>query len=158
MREFALDLIQKSAKQASARLQFARIAFGAAGSAGAEIDLSDAEGVARGQLEDDRTKLVWSAPRALMAKNRVKLLLNLLLIAQQSIPRGGEINTTINAENGGFNLTIRATGSHVRLSAKSSALAQGIPAGTFTAAVEKRLPDMRDAVTTELQGLMEELG
>lgn len=37
-------------------------------------------------------------------------------------------------------------------------VAQGIPAGTFTAAVEKRLPDMRDAVTTELQGLMEELG
>ena len=45
MRDFALDLIQKSAKQASARLQFARLAFGAAGSAGASIDLGDAEQV-----------------------------------------------------------------------------------------------------------------
>ena len=36
MREFALDLIRKSARHASARLQFARIAFGAAGSAGEE--------------------------------------------------------------------------------------------------------------------------
>ena len=48
MREFANDLIRKSAKQASARLQFARIAFGAAGSAGSSIDLGDAEQVARG--------------------------------------------------------------------------------------------------------------
>jgi len=34
-REFALDLIRKSAKTASARLQFCRLAFGAAGSTGA---------------------------------------------------------------------------------------------------------------------------
>src|SRR5262245_45537631 len=44
---FALDLIKKSARQASARLQFCRLAFGAAGSAGAQIDLGDAESVAR---------------------------------------------------------------------------------------------------------------
>ena len=35
---FALDLIKKSASTASAKLQFCRIAFGAAGSAGAQID------------------------------------------------------------------------------------------------------------------------
>jgi hypothetical protein len=40
MRDFALDLIRKSAKQASARLQFARLAFGAAGSAGAGSGLA----------------------------------------------------------------------------------------------------------------------
>ena len=50
MREFALDLIRKSARQASARLQFARLAFGAAGSAGASIDLGDAEQVAQGHV------------------------------------------------------------------------------------------------------------
>jgi histidine phosphotransferase ChpT len=42
MRGFAQDLIKKSAKQASARLQFARLAFGAAGSAGAAIDTGHA--------------------------------------------------------------------------------------------------------------------
>ena len=47
MRDIALDLIRKSAGQASARLQFCRLAFGAAGSAGASIDLADAEGVVR---------------------------------------------------------------------------------------------------------------
>ena len=88
-REFALDLIRKSAKTASARLQFCRLAFGAAGSAGAQIDLGDAQNMARGQLEDEKTKIVWNLPRILLAKNRVKLLLNMMVIAQQTIPRGG---------------------------------------------------------------------
>ncbi len=81
MRGFAQDLIKKSAHQASARLQFARLAFGAAGSAGASIDTGDAEQVARGFIQDDRTTLTWTAPRVLLPKNQVKLLLNLLLIA-----------------------------------------------------------------------------
>ena len=50
MREFAIELIKKSARTASARLQFCRLAFGAAGSAGASIDTGDAENVARGLL------------------------------------------------------------------------------------------------------------
>src|SRR5262249_29264905 len=54
---FALDLIKKSAKAASARLQFCRIAFGAAGSTGAQVDTGDAEKLARGFIEDDKTKL-----------------------------------------------------------------------------------------------------
>src|SRR6202161_3476385 len=67
---FALDLIKKSARQASAKLQFCRLAFGAAGSAGAQIELGDAERVARGLLEDDKTKIVWNLPRELLPKNR----------------------------------------------------------------------------------------
>src|SRR3974390_810948 len=50
-REFALDLIRKSAKTASARLQFCRLAFGAAGSRGAQIDLRDPPGLAGGEIE-----------------------------------------------------------------------------------------------------------
>src|SRR5436305_14671447 len=86
---FALDLIRKSATTASARLQFCRIAFGAAGSAGAAIDLGDVEAFARGMLEDDKTKRKWGLPRVLLPKNRVKLLFNLLLLAGGTIPRRG---------------------------------------------------------------------
>ena len=59
MRDFAMDLIRKSARQASAKLQFARLAFGAAGSAGAEIDLGDAQVVATGFMENEKSDLVW---------------------------------------------------------------------------------------------------
>ena len=91
MREFAMDLIRKSARQASAKLQFARLAFGAAGSAGAEIDLGDAQVVATGFMENEKSDLNWQLTRHLMPKNYVKLLLNLILIANQCVPRGGEI-------------------------------------------------------------------
>src|ERR1700686_5388660 len=82
-KQFALELITKSSRTASAKLQFCRIAFGAAGSAGAQLDTGDAETIARGFFEDDKTRLVWNIPRSLLAKNRVKLLLNMLLIAGQ---------------------------------------------------------------------------
>ena len=65
---FALDLIKKSAQQASAKLQFCRLAFGAAGSAGAQIELGDAEKVARGLIEDGKTTIVWNLPRELVPK------------------------------------------------------------------------------------------
>src|SRR3979411_2363076 len=49
---FALDLIKKSARTASGRLQFCRLAFGAAGSSAAQIDLRDAPTKRRGRIEE----------------------------------------------------------------------------------------------------------
>jgi histidine phosphotransferase ChpT len=62
-KEFALDLIRKSAKSTSARLQFCRIAYGAAGSAGSQIDLGEAQKMTRNHLEDEKTKITESAAR-----------------------------------------------------------------------------------------------
>jgi histidine phosphotransferase ChpT len=114
-REFALDLIRKSAKTASARLQFCRLAFGAAGSAGAQIDLGDAQTMARGHLEDAKTKIVWNLPRVLLPKNRVKLLLNMMVIAQQTIPRGGVLTVDSMGEDGGSGFRVSASGLNARL-------------------------------------------
>jgi len=112
---FAMDLIKKSVRQASAKLQFCRLAFGAAGSAGAQIDLGDAEKVARGFIEDDKTKIAWNLPRALLPKNRVKLLLNMILIAGQSIPRGGQITVDPLGEGETMSFRISATGNYAKV-------------------------------------------
>jgi len=112
---FAMDLIKKSVKQASAKLQFCRLAFGAAGSAGAQIDLGDAEKVGRGFLEDDKTSIAWNLPRLLLAKNKVKLLLNMLLIAGQSIPRGGKLVVDPVGEGDGMGFRISATGGYAKI-------------------------------------------
>jgi histidine phosphotransferase ChpT len=106
-REFALELIRKSARTASARLQFCRLAFGAAGSAGAQIDLGDAQNMARGHIEDGKITITWNLPRLLLPKNRVKLLLNMLIIAQQTIPRGGTL--TIDPIGDGETMSFRVT-------------------------------------------------
>src|SRR6476659_2926551 len=115
-KEFALDLIKKSARTASAKLQFCRIAFGAAGSAGAQIDLGDAESVARGFLEDDKTKLAWNVPRVLLAKNRVKLLLNMLVIAGQTIPRGGALTVEATGSGDTMGFKVTAAGTNAKIS------------------------------------------
>lgn len=114
MREFAQGLIRRSARQASAKLQFARLAFGAAGSAGAEIDLADAEKVARGYMENEKASFDWEAPRVLMPKNLVKLLLNLIVLANAAIPRGGSIKVTVESASPPV-FTLRSTGPSARV-------------------------------------------
>jgi histidine phosphotransferase ChpT len=114
-RDFALDLIRKSAKTASARLQFCRLAFGAAGSAGAQIDLGDAQTMARGHLEDGKITITWNLPRLLLPKNRVKLLLNMLVIAQQTIPRGGVLTVDPVGEGDASGFRVAASGLNARM-------------------------------------------
>lgn len=116
--EDALQLIRMSAVNASARLQFARIAFGAAGSAGSEIDSGDAESVAKNFMQNEKANLDWQAPRLLLPKNEVKLLLNLVLIANASIPRGGDIYVSIREENGKRNFQLKVSGKMLRVPPK----------------------------------------
>jgi histidine phosphotransferase ChpT len=121
MREEAMKLVRKSAKQASAKLQFCRIAFGAAGSAGAHLDLGDAGDKAKAFMEDEKAKLDWQAPRENRPKQQVKLLLNMLLIATAGIPKGG----TVTVSAAGDDFLVRASGPDARVPEKIAAVLNG---------------------------------
>ena len=123
--EDAMKLIRTSARNASARLQFARIAFGAAGSAGMLIDTGDAEAVATAFLQNEKPQLVWSGRRALMPKNKVKLLLNLILTANAAIPRGGKITVELENPETEPKFTLTAAGPMVRVPPKFLELHSG---------------------------------
>lgn len=125
MRGHALALIKSSANEASSRLQFCRLAFGAAGSKGASIDTGDAELVTRQLLADERTQLNWSVPRVLMSKNKVKLLLNLCLLADAAIPRGGVISVSSTGDEERIAFRIEAKGANARVAANIPALLAG---------------------------------
>ena len=99
MREFAMDLVRKSAQQASAKLQFARLAFGASGGAGAEIDMNDAGEVVARYLQREKADVEWRVAAPLLPKTHAKLLLNLVLLGAQSIARGGML--TVSADRAG---------------------------------------------------------
>ncbi len=126
MKEMALDLIAKSARQAAARLKFTRLAFGAAGSAGAQLDLGDAEMVVRDMLEDQRTTIEWRLPRELLPKNRVKLLLNLMLLATTTIPRGGTIRVVPLGEGETMGFLLESNGVSARIPQAVEALVTGL--------------------------------
>jgi histidine phosphotransferase ChpT len=126
MREAAMDLIRKSAAQASAKLQFARLAFGAAGSAGAEIDLRDAEKVAREFVQGSgKHQLAWQGPAVTLPKNKVKLLLNLAALGVMALPRGGAISVTIEGTPPAVNFSVRARGDAARLTDQVRSLLLG---------------------------------
>jgi histidine phosphotransferase ChpT len=132
-RDFALDLIRKSAKTASARLQFCRLAFGAAGSSGAQIDLGDALNMAKGHIEDGKSTIAWNLPRLLLPKNRVKLLLNMLVIAQQTIPRGGVLTVDPVGEGDTMSFRVTATGFNARLPQNIADILNAAPASGIDA-------------------------
>jgi histidine phosphotransferase ChpT len=132
-RDFALDLIRKSARTASARLQFCRLAFGAAGSSGAQIDLGDAQNMAKGHLEDAKTKIAWNLPRLLLPKNRVKLLLNMMMIAQQTIPRGGTLTVDPIGEGEAMSFRVTASGLNARVPQNIADMLASGPAGAVDA-------------------------
>lgn len=123
--EDAMRLIRASAVNASARLQFARIAFGAAGSAGMQIDTGDAQAVATAFLANEKPDLEWTGVRALLPKNQVKLLLNLLLVANAAIPRGGRLRVALEAEGSNPAFTIAAEGPMLRVPPKFLELHSG---------------------------------
>ena len=91
-RQTALDMVRSSARTASAKLKFCRIAFGAAGSAGASIDMGEAGETAMAFVGSEKVKLDWLVPRENRPKQQVKLVLNMLLMAMAAVPRGGTVS------------------------------------------------------------------
>lgn len=110
-KQTALDMVRSSAKTASAKLKFCRIAFGAAGSAGASIDMGEAGETAAAFVGSEKVTLDWQAPRENRPKQQVKLLLNMLLMAIAGVPRGGVI--TVRADGDTF--TAKARGERAKV-------------------------------------------
>ena len=110
-KNYALDVIRNVTEQASARLQFCRFAFGAAGSAGAMIDLGTAEQISRGFVGKGKHNLIWKHGPGHMGKDKAKLLLNLVASAITALPRGGDIEVQMagTLENPSFLIRCRGT-------------------------------------------------
>jgi histidine phosphotransferase ChpT len=113
-RDYALDVIRNVTETASARLQFARFAFGATDSAGARIDLGTAEELSRGLIGNGKHKLAWRGLKGQIAKDKAKLLLNLVAVAPTAVPRGGDIVVEIGGTLSLPSFTVRCRGPSAR--------------------------------------------
>ncbi len=100
MAEGARDLISSAAKQSRAKLEFARLAYGASSTSGTDIDTRECERVARLLFEIEKAELDWQVPLILLPKHKAKLFMNMLLIAAGSVPRGGLVMARISGEAG----------------------------------------------------------
>lgn len=123
MMKQAVELLAHSAQLAANRLKFMRLAFGAAGGEGVAISLAEARQTAADFLSDGRGELDWpiAENEADLGpdKTGIKILLNMILIANDAIPRGGFVRVSLNhGDNDGhaaIHAVVRSEGSGARL-------------------------------------------
>jgi len=116
MREKCLELLADSARASANKLKFFRLAFGAAGGFGEEIDTVEAQASLEGVFGPERRiELGWVVSEGKLSKGAVKLLLNLALLAGDALVRGGRLDVGAESRDGVVELVIRADGPRILL-------------------------------------------
>jgi histidine phosphotransferase ChpT len=118
MRGRCMDLLAESARSAANKLKFFRLAFGAAGGFGDLVDPIEAKAVIEPLVTGNgKVQLDWAVPAELMPKRAIKILLNLVLLAQDSLVRGGTLFIGSESRNNEHEIVIRATGPRIVIDA-----------------------------------------
>jgi histidine phosphotransferase ChpT len=114
MRERCLELLAESARASANKLKFFRLAFGAGGGFGDEIDTREAKAALEGLYgAEKRIELGWMVAGDRLPKGAVKLLLNLAMIAGDALVRGGRLDVGAERGESGIEMVIRAEGPRV---------------------------------------------
>lgn len=136
MREKCLELLAESARASANKLKFFRLAFGAAGGFGEEIDTHEAEVALEGLFGPERRiELGWVVSNEKLPKDAVKLLLNLAMLAGDALVRGGRLDVGSESRDGEIELAVRAEGPRILLDA---ALRETLVRGGDGAPIEPR--------------------
>lgn len=125
MRRRCLELLADSAKQTANKLKFFRLAFGAAGGFGAQIDTREAQTALEGLFSDRRIAIDWLVDAAALPKNAMKILLNLAMTAGDALLRGGRLNVAAEQRGDIIELAVRAEGQRVLLDPELKAALEG---------------------------------
>ena len=116
MREKCLELLADSARASANKLKFFRLAFGAAGGFGEEIDTREAEVALEGLFGAERwIELGWVVSDEKLPKDAVKLLLNLAMLAGDALVRGGRLDVGAETQGEQIELAVRAEGPRILL-------------------------------------------
>lgn len=132
MREKCLELLADSARASANKLKFFRLAFGAAGGFGEEIDTHEAHATLAGLFGPERrVELGWMVTGDRLPKGAAKLLLNLAMLAGDALVRGGRLDVGGESRDGEIELVIRAEGPRILLDpALRETLVKGSSGGT----------------------------
>ncbi len=120
MAEEALKLATGSARQAAQRLRFYRAAYGVGGSVTA-ITAQELGTLIRGLLEHASTSFEWPNER-LPERSPVglgKLILNMVALAIEALPRGGSLGLAIEQSKNGISLDVVVAGQEARMRSES---------------------------------------
>ena len=112
-------LIALSARQASRRLQWFRVAFGSASGLPSAAMFGETRRLALDLFEDTRVSLDWTAPdaaiEAVASREAAKFALNLSLVALECLPRGGGVQVRIVPHQASIKISVAAVGASARV-------------------------------------------
>jgi len=115
MHEDAMALVRTSSRQATAKLKFLRLAFGAGGSAPDIIPTSEMTSLSNDMFVDSKPDLVWQIDSDGIDKKQARIVMNFIMLAVNSAPRGGTVTITRTDNGGGANFKVVSEGQKVRL-------------------------------------------
>jgi len=115
MHDDAMDLVKTSARQASHKLKFLRLAFGAGSSAPGVLSLDQLKELVNDMYGEGKAAISWKSTVDGIDKNHGRLVLNLVMIAVQSIPRGGDLVIDLAKTADATIINLTATGPKARL-------------------------------------------
>jgi histidine phosphotransferase ChpT len=116
MREKCLELLADSARATANKLKFFRLAFGAGGGFGDEIDTGEAQAALEGLFgAEGKVELGWVVEDEKLPKGAIRLLLNLALLAGDALVRGGRLDVGAERSDGAIELAVRAEGPRILL-------------------------------------------
>ena len=116
MREKCLELLSDSARATANKLKFFRLAFGAGGGFGDEIDTTEARTSLEGLFKaEGKIELGWVVEDEKLPKGAIRLLLNLALLAGDALVRGGHLDVGAERLDGRVELAVRAEGPRILL-------------------------------------------
>jgi histidine phosphotransferase ChpT len=132
MREKCLELLEDSARASANKLKFFRLAFGAAGGFGEDVDTFEARAALEGVFgAERRIEIGWAVSDDRLPKGAIKLLLNLALLAGDALVRGGRLDVGAESTDSEIELVIRGEGPRILLDpALRATLATGASEGT----------------------------
>ena len=136
MRDKCIELLTESARASANKLKFFRLAFGAGGGFGDDIDTREAKSALEGLYgPEKRIELGWLVTGDRLPKGAVKLLLNLAMIAGDGLVRGGQLDVGVERGEQSIEMVIRAEGPRVLV---DPVLRETIVKGAAGKAVEPR--------------------
>ena len=125
MKVQAEALLREGADKAAARIQFLRYAFGSIGLSSGAADIHDARKITEAFVKSHKPSIEWDIQTDHLSFSHARLMMNLVIMATEALPRGGVVSVRIRSEVGGMTITLTAKGDRARLKDDVAAAVNG---------------------------------
>ncbi|MGH1422767.1 MAG: histidine phosphotransferase family protein [Hyphomonas sp.] len=145
--------LRESAHKTAASIQYFRYAFGSAGLYTGAADLHMFKNISEEYLAGLKPSVEWDIQTEHLSWSHARLLMNMLMMGVDCLPRGGVVNVRVRDEAAGMTITLTCTGQRAKLKDEMAAIVKGeTPEDNF--GPENIQPKFAIMVCNELNGEM----